>query len=87
MVIALNWDIQNPSLLDELNKERIKFNIEIIKLLTLLFLTTGGAGLALVIEEPGNTSKRILGLAGVCFAVTCGILALFTYKNTLRKLK
>lgn len=87
MVNALNSDIQNPSLLDELNKERVKFNIEIIKLLTLLFLTTGGAGLALLIEEPGSIAKDILGYAGVCFSAGSGMLALVTYKNTLRKLK
>jgi len=73
--------------LDELSKERIKFNTEIIKLLTLLFITTGGAGLALVAEPPDTITKWALGLGGVFFAAGCGILALLTYKNTLRKLK
>jgi hypothetical protein len=73
--------------LDDLNKERIKFNTEIIKLLTVLFITTGGAALALVLEGLEAIFERILGIAGMVFSVTSGFLAIVLYKNTLRKLK
>ena len=72
--------------MDDLNKERIKFNTEIIKLLTLLFITTGGGGLALIAQGADTLTEWILGIGGVFFATGSGILALFCYKNTLRKL-
>jgi hypothetical protein len=52
-----------------------------------LFITTGGAGLALITEGPVSIRGWIIGIGGVFVATASGILALFTYKNTLRKLK
>ena len=78
---------QKPSLLDDLNKERIKFNIEIIKLLTLLFITTGGGGLALLVEGSTSPSRWILGMTGALFAAGSGALAIFVYRNTVKKLQ
>jgi hypothetical protein len=73
--------------LNDLNKERIKFNTEIIKLLTLLFITSGGGGLALIAEGLGSITELIFGIAGIFFAIASGILAVFAYKNTLKKLR
>lgn len=39
--------VRRPTLMDDLNKERIRFNIETVKLLTLLFITTGGGAIKL----------------------------------------
>ncbi len=78
---------QKPSLLDDLDKERFKFNIEIIKLLTLLFITIGGGALALIAEGLDGISKWILIFGGVLFAISSGIMAIVVYKNTLKKLK
>jgi hypothetical protein len=72
--------------LDDLSKERIRFNIEIIKLLTLL-ITTGGGGLALMVKSAHSLPELILGVCGMFVAAACGILAIFLYKNTLRKLR
>jgi drug/metabolite transporter (DMT)-like permease len=72
---------------DDLNKERIKFNVEIIKLLTLLFITTGGGGIALIVKGGRSVTELILGVAGMFFAAVVAAMGIFLYKNTLRKLK
>ena len=73
--------------MDDLNKERIRFNIEIIKLLTLLVITTGGVALALVLEGLDGMFETILGTMGLVSSVTSGFLAIAVYKNTIRKLR
>ncbi|MEX2233344.1 MAG: hypothetical protein WD824_14370 [Cyclobacteriaceae bacterium] len=73
--------------MDDLNKERVKFNIEIIKLLILLFITAGGGALALIAEGLSGISKWILIFGGMMFAIISGVMALVIYKNTLKKLK
>jgi hypothetical protein len=73
--------------LDDLNKERIKFNTEIIKLLTLLFITTGGGGLALIVDGLDTPTKQLFGIAGTTFAFGSGALAIAVYRNTLKKLR
>ena len=85
MILTLKQ--QKPSLLDEIDKERIRFNIEIIKLLTLLFITTGGGGLALIVEGFASRTRWILGLTGTAFAAGSGTMAVLIYKNTVRKLR
>ena len=57
-----------------------------IKLLTLLFITTGGGGLALIAEGHDTRIEWILGALGTCFALGSAILAIAVYKNTLKKL-
>ena len=52
--------VQKPSLLNDLDKERLKFNIEIIKLLTLLFITTGGGAMAIIAEGIDAARESIL---------------------------
>jgi archaellum biogenesis protein FlaJ (TadC family) len=78
---------QKPSLLDDLNKERLKFNIEIIKLLTLLFITTGGGSLALLSELLDGLSRWIFIFWGMLFSLLCGVMGIVVYKNTLKKIK
>jgi hypothetical protein len=73
--------------LDDLSRERIKFNIEIIKLLTLLFITTGGGGIALTVKDVHSRQELFLGVGGIFFAATSALLAIFLYKSTVRKLK
>ena len=73
--------------MDDLNKERIGFNIEIIKLLTLLFITTGGGSLALVAVGLDTLREEILAFWGMIFAFACGIMGIYMYKNTLKKLR
>lgn len=73
--------------MDDLSKERIRFNIEIIKLLTLLLITTGGGGLALIINKVHSLPALILGVGGIFVAAACGLLAIFPSKNTSKKLK
>jgi hypothetical protein len=73
--------------LDDLNKERLKFNTEIIKLLTLLFITTGGGAIALIVEGFDGLSKKIFGIGGTLFALVSATLAIAVYINNLKKLK
>jgi hypothetical protein len=63
-------------------KESIKFNIEAIKLLTLLFITTGGGAVSLIAGGVPFARHVILAAAGMMFSITSGILAIFVYRNT-----
>jgi hypothetical protein len=76
-----------PSLLDDLSKERIKFNVKIIKLLTLVFITTAGGTLALVLNGLDSLLEMAFGLGEMVFAFTSGTLGIIFYKSTLKKLK
>jgi hypothetical protein len=73
--------------LDDLNKERVRFNIEIIKLLTLLLITTGGGALALLVEGVDSLLKNSFAAAGMTVAIISGSMAIYVYKSTLKKLK
>lgn len=73
--------------MDDRSKEQIKFKVEIIKLLALLFITTGGGGIALIVKGGRSLTELILGVAGMFFAAIVAAMAIFLYKNTLRKLK
>lgn len=73
--------------MNDLDKERVKFNIEIIKLLTLLFITTGGGSLALIADGLQGMSKWIFIFWGVFFAIVCGVMGILIDKNTIKKLR
>ncbi len=73
--------------MDDLDKERLKFSIEIIKLLTLLFITIGGGAMAIIAEGINAARESILVFWGMLFAIGSGILGIVVYKNTLDKLK
>ena len=73
--------------MNDLDKERIKFNTETIKLLTLLFITTGGGGLALVVQGLTSPARLILAVTGTFFAVGSGVIAMLIFKSTVKKLQ
>ena len=72
--------------MDEKVKERIKFNTEIIKLLVLLFITTGGGALTLIADGIGAAREAVLAFTGMVFAITAGIFGLVIYSNTQKLL-
>jgi hypothetical protein len=65
--------------LDDKVKEQIKFNTEIIKLLVLLFITSGGGTLTLIAEGVDVAREGVLGFAGMLFSITSGILGFVVY--------
>jgi hypothetical protein len=72
--------------MDEKVKERIKFNVEVIKILALLFVATGGGAVSLIIAEKFKASYAILAVAGMLFAFCLGILAISDYNQTKKLL-
>ncbi len=73
--------------MDDLNKERIRFNIETVKLLTLLFITTGGGAMALILGQVQSIAEKIFGFGGLLFAAVSGAGGIIIYRNTLKKLR
>ena len=73
--------------LTDKEKELIRFNTEMIKLLVVLFMATGGGSLALIAEGIEMAREAILAFAGMVFAVTSGVLGLMIYMNTQKLLK
>ncbi len=75
--------------MDDLRKERIKFNVEIIKLLTVLVIATGGGALALLTDRGtvGLTLRWTLIYSGMLVAAVSAVLAIAVYRNTLKKLR
>ena len=68
-------------------KERIKLNVEIIKILALLFAATGGGAVSLILSDDFSASHAVLAVAGMLFAFTSGILAIFVYSQTKKLLQ
>lgn len=75
--------------MDDLSKEWIKFNVEIIKLLPVLVIATGGGALALITERGALdvVLRWVLIYSGVLVAAVSAVLAIAVYRNTLKKLK
>ena len=75
--------------MDDLRKERIKFNVEIIKLLTVLVIATGGGALALLTDRGtvGLTLRWTLIYSGMLVAAVSADLAIAVYRNILKKLR
>ena len=69
------------------DKEQIRFYTEIIKLLTLLFIATGGGAVSLVVSGLENATYSVMALTGMMFSIGCGILAIFVYRQTEKLLK
>lgn len=72
-------DIEVP--MNERTKERLKFNLEIVRLCVVALLTTGGGIISLVIEGSINGTKSFFISMGFLFSV--GVLS--TLVNTIRK--
>jgi hypothetical protein len=68
-------------------KERIKFNIEIIKVLILLFVASGGGAISLVLDGLPRGRHVVLAAGGMIFALTSGVFAWKVYIRTIKLLK
>ncbi|MBX2966776.1 MAG: hypothetical protein KF845_11555 [Cyclobacteriaceae bacterium] len=77
--------------MEDQRKERIKLNTEIIKVLVLLFIATGGGAISLILTRDVpialERAYTVLSFAGMLFAITAGILAIFVYVQTEKLLK
>lgn len=69
------------------DKERIRFNTELIKLLIMLFLATGGGAISLILHELPRGKHMILAASGMMFAIASGIMTYRVYYRTKRLMK
>ncbi len=69
------------------DKEKIRFNTEIIKLLALLVIATGGGTVSLLISGLQNATYGLIAVTGMLIFIICGILAIFVYRQTEKLLK
>jgi hypothetical protein len=63
-------------------KEKIRFNTEMIKLLLLLFIGSGGGVISLLLQGVSLGLEAIILAGGMMFAITSGISAGIVYRNT-----
>ena len=63
-------------------KEQIKFNTEILKLVVVLMIATGGGALSLILEGFDKARDVILAAGGMIIAITCLIITYIRYKIT-----
>jgi hypothetical protein len=63
-------------------KEQIKFNTEIIRLIIVLMIATGGSALTLIITGLRHARETILAAAGMIVAVVCWVVTVKVYKIT-----
>lgn len=63
-------------------KERIKFNTEIIKLLVLLFIGSGGGAISLLLQGVTMGRQVVIIAGGMIVAMATGIFAFVRYRNT-----
>jgi hypothetical protein len=63
-------------------KEQIKFNTEIIKLIVVLIIATGGGSISLILTGLGRGRDVVLAAAGMIIAIICIIITYVRYKNT-----
>ncbi len=64
-------------------KEQIKFNTEIIKLIVLLMVATGGGALSLIIGGFSHGARdAILAAGGMIIAITCLVITYKQYRIT-----
>jgi hypothetical protein len=69
------------------DREIIRFNTEIIKLLTFLFTATGGGVTTLIISGISTAREAIITAFGMVFVLVIGILGLVWYRNTKNLLR
>ncbi|MBT1699897.1 hypothetical protein KK083_23625 [Fulvivirgaceae bacterium PWU4] len=63
-------------------KEQIKFNTEIIKLIVVLMIATGGGALSLIITGLTHARDVILAAIGMILAIICWVITFKRYKVT-----
>jgi hypothetical protein len=68
-------------------KERIKFNTEIIKLLFLLFMASGGGAISLLLQGVTLGKQVVIIAGGMIVAVATGIFAFVRFRNTEKLIK
>jgi hypothetical protein len=68
-------------------KERIRFNTEIIKLLMILFLASGGGVISLLLQGVSLGREGIILAGGMSFAMISGVASWVLYRNTSKLIK
>jgi hypothetical protein len=68
--------------LDDQIKEPIRFNTEIIKIFSCLFVATGGGVASLLIKGLSNGREAVIAAFGIIFVIVIAIFGLLTYLNT-----
>ena len=63
-------------------KEQIKFNTEIIKLIVVLMIATGGGAFSLILTGLTHARDVILAAGGMIMAVICWVITFIRYKIT-----
>jgi hypothetical protein len=63
-------------------KEQIKFNTEIIKLIVVFLIATGGGAISLILSGLERGRDVVLAAAGMIIAVVCIIITYVRYKTT-----
>lgn len=69
------------------DKERVKFNTEIIKTLIILFLATGGGTISLILEGLPRGRHVVFAAGGIMLALISGVMTYVIYKNTKKLIK
>ena len=72
---------KNRYVTDE-NKERIKFNVEIIKIAVLFFMASAGGAISIILQGVPMARHVVISVAGMIVAVATGIFAWKTYRET-----
>jgi hypothetical protein len=81
-----NSFVKNTLVTDE-TKERIKFNTEILKVLMVVFVASGGGVISLILSDLPNGKDVVITAAGMIMAITSGILVWNLYRETLKLFK
>jgi len=68
--------------LSDQDKEQIKFNTEIIKVLVLVFLATGGGAISLILQRIPGSTDAVFSVLGMIVAFTVGIAGFAIFRNT-----
>jgi hypothetical protein len=68
-------------------KERIKFNTEIIKLLFLLFMASGGGVISLLLQGVTMGKQVVIIAGGMIVAIATGIFAFVRFRNAEKLIK
>jgi hypothetical protein len=68
--------------LTDQQKEQIRFNTEMIKLLAVMLVGTGGGSITLLVEGVNSGKKVIFTAAGMIMAIACFILIYIRYGVT-----
>ena len=86
--LVLHKPQNNDSLkLTDEDKEHIKLNTELNKLLIVIFIATGGGAISLILQGITRGKHVVLAAAGIMAAITTGVMAYNTYRRTRKLIK